>query len=374
MSPMALRIDKPAVRADQRTIVISDIHANLIAFKKLLKKVKFTQQDVLILLGDIVEKGSSSLEILHYVMEMSKTYTVYAVCGNCDAIALEIYRDDRNRELLGYILSKKYTLVGDMCRALNIPLTRDLDMLAVKRILRESFAKELEFIQNLPHVLQINEYMFAHAAMRPVGLEDMKPSQVMRADAFMDQGYTFEKYHVVGHWPTVLYSKGIPDCNPRIDPQHKIISIDGANVLKDDGQLNALIIEDTTKEEFSYVSVDLLRKAKILNTQEAGEDSFYISWLDSKVIALRQEKELTFCEHCSTGNKMWIPNSYLRNEKDGYHVEDITNYQLPLTFGDIVSVTMATNRGYIVKKDGICGWYYGMLEYVTDPDDIAMNT
>jgi protein phosphatase len=145
-------------------------------------------------------------------------------------------------------------------------------------------------------------------------------------------------------------------------------------VLKDDGQLNALIIEDTTKEEFHFAAVDLLRKAKILNTQEAGEDSFYISWLDSKVTALRQEKEFTYCEHCSTGNKMWIPNSYLRNEKDGYHVEDITNYQLPLSFGDIVSVTMATSRGYIVKKDGICGWYYGMLEYVTDPDDIAANS
>lgn len=368
---MALRIEKPVVHANQRTIVISDIHANLIAFQKLLKKVKFTQQDVLVLLGDIVEKGPSSLEILQYVIQLSKTHTVYAVCGNCDAIALELFRDDRNKELIGYILSRKHTLVGDMCRALNIPITRDLDMLAVKKILRENFAKELEFIKNLPHVIEINEYVFAHAAMRPADLMDMKPSQVMRADAFMEQGYTFEKYHVVGHWPTVLYSKKIPDCNPRFDQEHKIISIDGANMLKVDGQLNALIIEDTSKEEFSFVSVDLLKKAKILNTQEAGEDSFYISWLDSKVTALRQEKEFTFCEHCSTGNKMWIPNSYLRNEKDGYHVEDITNYQLPLTFGDVVSVTMATNRGYIVKKDGICGWYYGLLEYVTDPDDIA---
>jgi protein phosphatase len=189
----------------------------------------------------------------------------------------------------------------------------------------------------------------------------------------MDQGYTFHKFHVVGHWPTVLYSKAIADCNPRIDQEHKIISIDGANVLKDDGQLNALIIEDTTKEEFSYVSVDLLKKAKILNTQEVGDSSFYISWLDSKVEALRQEREFTYCEHCTTGNKMWIPNSYLRKEKDGWHVEDITNYQLPLTFGDIVSVTKATNRGYIVKKNGICGWYYGMLEYVNDPDDIGDN-
>ena len=364
---MGLKIEKPLVKEDIRTIVISDIHANLNAFKKLLAKVQYTKEDVLILLGDIVEKGEQSLEMLQYVMELRKTHTVYAVCGNCDAIALEVLRDERNEDLLRYILVKRNTLVGDMCRHAGIPITRDLDMYKAKLVLREKFSEELDFIANLPHVLEINNYVFAHAAVKPKQLNEMKPSQVMRADAFMEQGYKFDKYHVVGHWPTVLYSKQIPDCNPRIDRENKIISIDCANVLKLDGQLNALIILDTSKEEFSYTYVDMLRKAKILNTQEAGEESFIISWLDNKVNVLRKEKEFTYCEHSSTGNKMWIPNTYLRQDKQGNWVtEDITNYQIPLTFGDIVSVTEETNRGYLVKKNGICGWYYGMLEYVTE--------
>lgn len=365
---MALKVESTVVEAGKRVIVISDIHANLVAFKKLLNKVKYTMDDVLVLLGDIVEKGESSLLTLQYVMELAKTHKIYTVCGNCDAIALEVLRDDKNKELLGYILAKKNTLVGDMCRALNIPISRDLDMFEAKKVLRTAYEKELEFIQAMPHILEMNQYVFAHAAIRPGQQQEMKPSQVMKMDAFMNQGYTFDKYHVVGHWPTVLYCDYIPDCNPRIDREHKIISIDGANVLKKDGQLNALIIPDTTKEDFSYTYVDLLPKARILNTQEVGDSSFCISWLDSKVEALRQEKEFTFCEHCSSGNKMWIPNSYLRYQKDGWHVEDITNYQLPLTYGDIVSVTESTNRGYIVKKNGIGGWYYGMLEYVSDPD------
>lgn len=363
---MAVRIEEPIVKAGQRTVVISDIHGNLVAFQKLLKKVNFTQMDVLILLGDLVEKGESSLELLRYVMELTKSHTVYTVCGNCDAIAMEVLKEDRNKELLGYIYTRKHTLVGEMCNEIGIPITRDLDMLAVKKILRQEFEKELDFITNMPHILKINQYTFAHAAMIEGDLSKMKPSQVMKADAYMEKGYHFDNYHVVGHWPTVLYSKSIPDCNPRIDKENKIISIDGANVLKRDGQLNALIIPDTMKEEFSFTYVDLLKKAKILNTQEEGESSFCISWLDNKVEVLRKEREFTYCEHSSTGNKMWIPNSYLFQEKDGWHVEDITNYQLPLTFGDIVSVTEATHRGYLVKKNGICGWYYGMLEYVPD--------
>ncbi|MDD5934103.1 MAG: metallophosphoesterase [Clostridiales bacterium] len=370
---MALKVESATIEAGKRVIVISDIHADLVALKKLLNKVRFTKDDVLVLLGDIVEKGKYSLKTLQYIMKLSETHTVYTVCGNCDAIALEILRDDKNKELLGYILAKKHTLVGDMCRAINISITRDLDMLAIKKVLRSVFEKELSFIQQLPHILELNDYVFAHAAVRPEHPLDMKPSQVMKMDAFMEQGYTFEKYHIVGHWPTVLYSKKIPDCNPRIDREHKIISIDGGNTLKLDGQLNALIIPDVSKEEFSYVYVDLLKKAKILNTQEVGESPFCISWLDSKVDVLRREKEFAYCEHCSSGNKMWIPNSYLWEGKDGFHTEDITNYQLKLTYGDIVSVTKATSRGYLVKKDGVCGWYYGMLEEIPDPDDIMTD-
>lgn len=366
---MALKIERTKVPAGKRAIVISDIHANLHAFKKLLHKVNFTKDDVLILLGDIVEKGPQSLATLRYVMKLKEEYTVYPVCGNCDAISLEINRDQRNEDLLKYINIKHHTLVGEMCREAGIEISRDLDMLAVKIELRKRYEKELAFIASMPHVLELNEYVFAHAAMKPDGLAAMKPSQVMKADGFMNMGYHFTKYHVVGHWPTVLYCKKIPECNPRIDKENKIISIDGANVLMKDGQLNALLIPDLNEEEFTYTYVDSLRKAKILNTQEVGEDSFYISWNDAKVNPLRREKEFTYCEHISSGKKMWIPNSYLSERKGECYAEDITDYQLPLVFGDIVSVTEETNRGYIVKKNGVCGWYYGMLEYVPDPDE-----
>lgn len=363
---MAVRIERPEVKSGQRAIVISDVHANLKVFKKLLEKVAFTKEDILILLGDIVEKGDSSLEMLRYVMELKKTHTVFAVCGNCDAISLEIKKDTRNEDLLRYILLRKQTLVGEMCRDAGIALTRQTDMGATKKLLRDQYEEELQFICELPHILEMGQYVFAHAAVFPEHKEEMKPSQAMKADEFMNQGFSFDKYHVVGHWPTSLYCKAIPECNPRIDKENKIISIDGGNVLKRDGQLNALIIPDLTKEEFTYTYVDDLRKAKVLNTQEAGGKSFSIPWTDSNIKKLKTERDFTYCEHCSTGQKMWIPNSYLCEQKDGWHAEDITDYQIPLSFGDIVSVTEDTSRGYLVKKNGVIGWYYGMLEYIEE--------
>lgn len=362
---MGIKIKRPQIMTNQRVIAISDIHGNLEALKALLKKVNYSTKDVLVLLGDIVEKGDESLATLRFVMDLSMSHTVYTICGNCDMICLELLKDNRNEELLRYIVSRKNTLVGEMCRELGIPMNLDMDMLAVKKILREAYAKEIDFILNLPHVLETGNYVFAHAAVYPDRLEEMKPSQVMRADAFMEQGFHFDKYHVVGHWPAVLYCKRIAVCNPRIDEVNKIISIDGGNVLKRDGQLNALIIEDVNKDEFAHEYVDLLKKARILNTQEVGGDSLNIPWVDSSVQVLRKEKDFSYCEHKSTGYKLWIPNDYLYMKKGEWHTEDITDYQIPVTFGDIVSVTEETSRGYLIKKEGICGWYYGLLEYIS---------
>lgn len=363
---MAVRVERPNGKKGQRAIVISDIHANFKAFKELLKKVEFCEQDILILLGDIVEKGESSLDILHYVMELMKTHNVYAVCGNCDAIAMEVLKDTKNEELLKYILIRNQTLVGEMCRAAGIELHRGIDMGKVKKELREIYKEELSFICDLPHIIEIGQYVFAHAAVYPGRMEEMKPSQAMKADDFMNQGYHFDKYHVVGHWPTSLYCKEIPDCNPKIDKENKIISIDGGNVLKRDGQLNALIIPDLFEDEVSFTYVDQLRKAKVLNTQEAGDTSYCIPWTDSLVGLLRTEKDFTYCEHLSSGYKMWIPNTYLCEDRDGWHTEDISDYQIPLTYGDIISVIEATSRGYLVKKNGVIGWYYGMLEFLPE--------
>lgn len=71
----------------RRVLVISDIHGNLAFLKALLAQVGFCRTDILIILGDLLEKGVESLAALRYVMELSKDYEVHMVCGNCDNLA-----------------------------------------------------------------------------------------------------------------------------------------------------------------------------------------------------------------------------------------------------------------------------------------------
>ena len=62
----------PHIPSGRRVLVISDIHGNLPFFQGLLKQVCFCKDDILILLGDMLEKGKQSLELLRYIMELEK--------------------------------------------------------------------------------------------------------------------------------------------------------------------------------------------------------------------------------------------------------------------------------------------------------------
>lgn len=56
-----------------KTILISDIHGCLNTFKTLLNKCDLnTKEDKLILLGDYIDRGDNSFEVLEYIMELKE--------------------------------------------------------------------------------------------------------------------------------------------------------------------------------------------------------------------------------------------------------------------------------------------------------------
>ena len=79
---------RPELQPGRRIIAVSDIHGNLPFFRGLMEQVGLTRQDILVLVGDVLEKGKESLALLRHVMELSRDHTVYYVCGNCDGLVL----------------------------------------------------------------------------------------------------------------------------------------------------------------------------------------------------------------------------------------------------------------------------------------------
>ena len=56
-----------------------------------------------------------------------------------------------------------------------------------------------------------------------------------------------------------------------------------------------------------------------------------------------------------------ILNRYLRRDQRGLWCEDSTDYRLPVSPGDHLSLVQTTKHGFLCKKEGVTGWYYGRI-------------
>ncbi len=357
------RILRPEIEPGRRVLVISDIHANLPYFHGLLEKVGFCDEDLLILNGDFLEKGAESLKTLHTVMELCGRGNVIPVMGNCDDWAA-MYREESHwsRGIPRYMSHKRCGLLWDMALELGYDPANIPDFEDFKRAAALRFAEEFRFLDGLCHGVETEKYIFVHAAVypdKPLGAHRI--GELVRCDAFYESDYVFDKWVVVGHYPVVLYGQDRVCANPIIDPERHIVSIDGGCVLKDDGQLNCLIIPDITRDEILFDAYDPFPVRRVLSGQEGSETSWYIRWGDSHVQVLRRGREFSRCRHVRTGYEMDILTKYLFEPGEYTDCNDCTDYVLPLKAGDLVSVVEETSRGYFVKHKGVSGWYFGEL-------------
>ena len=349
----------------RRIIAVSDIHANLPYFKGLIKKLRLSPYDVLIINGDFLEKGAESLATLRFIMELSREYDVHPLCGNCDSWVEVV---DGNTyftppRLLSYMLFRGGGLCWDMFTEMGVELNENTDLAPYMQELAERFAPEWAFLRKLPQIIDTPNYTFVHGGIYPDrAFEEHTAGDVMKFDDFMNQGFVFDKWIVAGHWPVMLYLEDRVCANPIICEKQHIISIDGGCTLKDDGQLNALIIPYEGSEDFSFIAYDPFPVKTVKTPQKGGEKSYYIRWGDNRVRVLRRGEEFSLCRHIRTGYEMEILTKYLYTDEEETTCNDSTDLVLELKVGDEVSVIETTGRGYLVKHEGTSGWYYGELE------------
>lgn len=105
--------------AQQRVIVIGDVHGCLEELIELLQKLNVDHDnDIIILVGDLVNKGPSSAETISYVRRMKNAYSVR---GNHDEAALKAYFNENysgkyswvqnlSKENLDYLIQLPYTI------------------------------------------------------------------------------------------------------------------------------------------------------------------------------------------------------------------------------------------------------------------------
>ena len=361
------RVIHPHIPSGRRVLAVSDIHGNLPFFKGLLETVRFSRDDILILLGDMLEKGRQSLELLRFILALQKTHTVYPICGNCDGLVLRFFEDDSWDAgfFTNYLPAHPESILRQLADEMGFQNWADLP--AFRAALREAYPDIWQWLKDLPTILETEQYVFVHGGVPALEhMEELDSWKCMKNDNFLGQGRSFSKYVVVGHWPVTLYHPDIPSSAPIFDREHRIISIDGACVLKVDGQLNAFIIPDITRTDFSWQCYDGLPTVTALDGQQPSADPVNIRWGRSKLELLEKGEELSLCRHLETGRVMPILNSYLRDGPRGLWCEDSTDYRLPVSPGDRLTLVVSTKKGCLCKKDGVTGWYFGRISDTID--------
>lgn len=338
----------------KRKIVISDIHGNLDLYLKLLNQISYKpNEDCLILLGDLIEKGKRNLDTLHYIMHQVQNEDVHCIMGNCDFIAKNVlysYRLDFLKHVLGF---RKESLIHEMARSLNFEITHNSNMANVCQILRKHYLKELCFLNDLPHVLEDEDHIYVHAGIESNENYGTDFKQVMTHAFFLGTNEVFKKNVVVGHMPVTEYCTQIASFDPIYDAKHNIYSIDGGNMVKYGGQLNALIFEDNTVK---MDRCDFLQERKVIHdVKYHTQIPFFITFNHGNIQILEQHS-IQSKVYCPYNNRtFWVENEFVTKDMKAY---DYTNYEIPLKKGDTVKEVFAYQDKVQIKKNGILGWTY----------------
>ena len=353
--------------AGRRVLAISDIHGNLPFFRGVLAAADYTPDDVLVLVGDLVEKGPDSLALLRAVMELAQHNTVYCLRGNCDNLVWEFVEEPGADEDPFY---DHYLKVwGDRClliqmgRAAGLDPKGPEDLPALRQAVREKFGPELAFLGAMPEILVTPDFLFVHGGVADEDqLEGLDAWRCMKNDDFLSQGRSFRRWCIVGHWPVTLYHPHVPSAAPLLLPDRHIASIDGGCSLKLDGQLNALELPRTPGGDFHWYAYDGLPTAVALDAQAPSKDSVNVRWGRNVLEVLERGKYLSRCRHQETGRELEVLTEYLYTKDGITRCEDSTDYRLGIQPGDVVSVVRKLPDRALVKKNGVTGWYFGRMK------------
>ena len=205
-----------------RVLAVGDIHGMYEKLIKLMEKIRFDQEDdLLVFLGDFVDRGPDSVRCLQYVYDLQHAYpdTVICLLGNHEVM------------MSSYLIQKRLnynTVIADYADSWlengGFETLKQLDELetGIKNEL-------LQWVENLPVKYQYQDFFFCHAGVDP----NVPLSVQNEFDMLWRRQQWWEQYKgvetiVVGHTPVQRVMKQARYAKPLFMPNNVIMCDTGA--------------------------------------------------------------------------------------------------------------------------------------------------
>ena len=198
---------------------IGDVHGCVDELRLLLNKLPRTSETTIVLLGDYVDRGPNSREVIDTVLELGQHCTTVALMGNHEAMFLDYLNDPASAAAGAFIYnggSATLASYADTHGEVTIP------------------KQHTDFLHSLQLMYEHEHNVFVHAGLPQIPLDQVdpdhdRPTMLWTRGQFLRTDYDWGKVVVHGHTPV-----------PRVTLRPNRINLDTGCVF--DGRLTALAL------------------------------------------------------------------------------------------------------------------------------------
>ncbi len=228
---------RPTLPPGQRVYAVGDIHGRRDLFEAMIRLIEQDDADsgpaqtTVILLGDLVDRGPDSADVLARARKWKEERDVRILGGNHEEMFLESFR---KKDVLRHFLrfGGKETLISYGI----MPSAKSKSQIEALQALMASSIPEgdLEFIRGFEEMIEIGDYLFVHAGIAPdKPVKKQKPSDVRWIrEPFLSHKKPLSHFVVHGH---TIY--------PRAEVCSNRIGLDTGAF--NTGRLTGLVLEGT---------------------------------------------------------------------------------------------------------------------------------
>jgi len=198
----------------ERLFAIGDIHGCFDSLRELVEhKIKIRKSDKLLFLGDYIDRGYKSRQVIDYIMGLQdKSYDIVALIGNHESMLLETLANK------GFLPEWIRNGGSTTLRSFGIRSLKQLD---------KSY---IDFFIGLHYYWLIENFLFVHAGFNDYSSDPFEDKYHMiwsRSENYSNPVLT-DKIIIHGHTP-------IPEltCRQEIQNKNRVINIDTGCVYSD---------------------------------------------------------------------------------------------------------------------------------------------